>query len=409
MKKVIIPLLVLAIGFGLSRFIIATAPEAKKKPTHPSSTVVETQPLQLSDYPLSIKASGVVHAQTQTNLVAEVAGKVIAVSPRFQAGSYFEKGEELLRIDDANYRNAITIAEGELAQRKLTLAEQQAQAKLAAKDWQLFEDKQRRPQDDFAARRPHIAAAKANINAAQARLEQEQRNLERTVIRAPYAGRIQEKRVDIGQYVSPNTVLGVAYATDYVEVHLPLSLAQYDLLDIPEAFRDQTPAADAFPSVEFSTSSNAAQRWQGKIVRSSATLDAKSRQITVIARIDNPYESSSGTSRPIRIGQYVNASIQAQTLEKVYVVPPSAVRQGREILLEQDNQVQIVPVELLWSNEQEMVVRTQLDLIGKSLITTPLPLATQGARVEVLGQDKPAKKSKPAQAEQPKTQPPQED
>lgn len=389
MKKMIIPLLVLAIGVGLGKFIIATGPEPQKKTVRVQVPVVEAQALALQDYQVNIAASGVVRAQTQTNLVAEVSGKILEISPKFKEGGYFNRGDVLLRIDDTNYRNAVTIAEAEVAQQQLNLAEQQAQAKLAAKDWNLFDKGGTRQQDDFAARRPHIAAATANIEAAKARVGQEKLNLARTRIKAPYAGRVQEQRVDVGQYVTPGTVLGVIYATDYVEVHLPLSLAQYELLNIPEAFRDKDAQPKDLPEVEFYTSnSNGENVWKGQVVRSSAALDEQSRQINVIARIDKPYESASGASKPIRIGQYVKARIQGETFRDVYVLPPASVRQGKEILLAEDGRVRVVPVTLLWNTEKEMVVRADEDLTQKQLITTPLPLAVNGSPVEILGASK---------------------
>lgn len=391
MKKIIIPIVVLAIGIGLGKFLLATGPEPEKQRVNNPSPVVEVQNLKLEDYAVTINASGTVRAQTQTNIVAEVSGKVLEISPQFQEGSYFDRGATLLRIDDANYQNAITIAEGELAQRQLTLAEQQAQAKLAQQDWSLFDKSSQKPQGDFAARRPHIAAAQANISAAKAKLGQEKLNLTRTRIKAPYAGRVQEKRVDVGQYVTPGTVLGVIYATDYVEVHLPLSLAQYELLSIPEAFRGQELEFASLPKVTFRTSSADSNVWEGRVVRSSAALDEKSRQITVIARIDNPYEAKSGASKPIRIGQYVNAQIQGKIFNNVYVVPPAAVRQGKELLLADNGKVRVVPVQLLWSTETEMVVKADEDLAQQRAITTPLPLATNGSPIEILGESKQGK------------------
>ncbi|MBU0656110.1 MAG: efflux RND transporter periplasmic adaptor subunit [Gammaproteobacteria bacterium] len=400
MKKIIIPLLVLAIGIGLGKFLLETGPEPEKQRVNNPSPVVEVQPLKLQDYAVTINASGTVRAQTQTNLVAEVSGKVLETSPRFQEGGYFDQGDALLRIDSANYQNAITVAEGELAQRQLALEEQQAQAKLARQDWSLFDKASKQQQSDFAARRPHIAAAQANIDAAKAKLEQEKLNLSRTRIQAPYAGRVQEKRVDVGQYVTPGTVLGVIYATDYVEVHLPLSLAQYELLNMPEAFRGQEVDAASLPKVTFRSGGNGdSNTWEGRVVRSSAALDEQSRQINVIARIDKPYEAESGASKPIRIGQYVSARIQGKIFNDVYVVPPAAVRQGKELLLAENGKVRIVPVHLLWSTETEMVVKTNEDLKQQRAITTPLPLATNGSPVEILGEGSKTKDSDRAPAD----------
>lgn len=393
MKKIILPLLVIAVGFGLGKFLIATGPEAEKQPQETRPTVVEAQPLNLQSYQVKVSASGIVKAQTQTSLVAEVSGKVLEISPNFQAGSYFDKGANLLKLDAANYTNAVTIAEGDLAQKQLALEEQQAQAKLAQRDWNLLDGNASRPQSDLAARRPHIAAAQAAINAAEAKLQQEKLNLARTRITAPYSGRVQEKRVEVGQYITPGTVLGVIYATDAVEVHLPLSLAQYELLGMPEAFRDKAADPAAMPKVEFSPSNgNRSDAWQGQVVRSSAALDEKSRQISVIAQIDQPFIAREGVSAPLRIGQYITAKIDGKTFNNVYVVPASAVRQGKEILLLRDGKVSVQPINLVWNAEKDVVIQTDADLNGQRVIITPLPLATEGQAVQVAGENKPESK-----------------
>lgn len=393
MKKIILPLLVIAVGFGLGKFLIATGPEAEKQPQETRPTVVEAQPLNLQSYQVKVSASGIVKAQTQTSLVAEVSGKVLEISPNFQAGSYFDKGANLLKLDAANYTNAVTIAEGDLAQKQLALEEQQAQAKLAQRDWNLLDGNASRPQSDLAARRPHIAAAQAAINAAEAKLQQEKLNLARTRITAPYSGRVQEKRVEVGQYITPGTVLGVIYATDAVEVHLPLSLAQYELLGMPEAFRDKAADTAAMPKVEFSPSNgNRSDAWQGQVVRSSAALDEKSRQISVIAQIDQPFIAREGVSAPLRIGQYITAKIDGKTFNNVYVVPASAVRQGKEILLLRDGKVSVQPINLVWNAEKDVVIQTDVDLNGQRVIITPLPLATEGQAVQVAGENKPESK-----------------
>jgi RND family efflux transporter MFP subunit len=393
MKKIILPLLVIAVGFGLGKLLIATGPEAEKQPREVRPTVVEAQPLKVQSYQVKVSASGIVKAQTQTSLVAEVSGKVLEISPNFQAGNYFDKGETLLKLDAANYSNAITIAAGDLAQKQLALQEQQAQAKLAQRDWNLLDGNASRPQSDLAARRPHIAAAQAAINAAEAKLQQEKLNLARTRITAPYSGRVQEKRVEVGQYITPGTVLGVIYATDAVEVHLPLSLAQYELLGMPEAFRDKAADTAAMPKVEFSPSNgNRSDAWQGQVVRSSASLDEKSRQISVIAQIDQPFIAREGVSAPLRIGQYITAKIDGKTFNNVYVVPASAVRQGKEILLLRDGKVSVQPINLVWNAEKDVVIQTDADLNGQRVIITPLPLATEGQAVQVAGENKPEPK-----------------
>ncbi len=232
-------------------------------------------------------------------------------------------------------------------------------------------------------------ALEASNELTRTQLLQQQRNLERTRIIAPYAGRILEQRVDLGQFVAPNAVLGVLYATDYVEVDMQLTLEQYGLLDMPDAFAGETLELTAQPVVTFTTPFNQTQQsWTGFVTGTRASLNEQSRQITLVARIDNPYERRAGRSSTLKIGQYLNASIEGRTFEDVYVLPPGAVRQNRDVLQLRDNSVRIVPVTVVWSTETEAVVTSSERLQSDPVITTALGQATEGMKVALPGQKK---------------------
>ncbi len=229
----------------------------------------------------------------------------------------------------------------------------------------------------------------ANNDLTRTQLLQQERNLERTRIIAPYAGRILEQRVDIGQFVSPNAVLGVLYATDYVEVDMQLTLDQYALLDMPDAFAGEELDLTSQPIVEFTAPFNEAkQSWTGFVTGTRASLNEQSRQITVVARIDNPYERREDRTTTLKIGQYLNAKIEGRTFEDIYVLPPGAVRQNREVLQMIDNTVHIAPVEVVWSTEGETVVTSKEDLQAAPVIITSLGQATEGMKVALPGQKK---------------------
>ncbi|MGB1255050.1 MAG: efflux RND transporter periplasmic adaptor subunit [Thiolinea sp.] len=237
---------------------------------------------------------------------------------------------------------------------------------------------------------------KANNDLTRTQLLQQQRNLERTKIKAPYAGRILEQRVDLGQYVSPNAVLGILYATDYVEVDMQLTLDQYALLEMPDAFAGEELDLTSQPVVEFTVPfGKDKQSWTGFVTGTRASLNEQSRQITVVARIDNPYERREGRTTTLKIGQYLNADIEGRTFEEVYVLPPAAVRQNRDILQMVENTVQIAPIEVVWSTEEEIVVTSDKDLQAAPVIITALGQATTGMKVALPGQKKKRDGGKP--------------
>lgn len=438
MLKLITPILLLAGAFFLGKYLIATGPEPKKRSSSARVPVVEVMPLKTQDYTVIVNASGIVKAGIQSNLVSEASGKVVEIVDNFQEGAYFNKNQTLLEIDKESYSNAVSIAQSEVAVNRASLKQILEEEKsnrrsihLAKKNlalgkkevnrvrglWSkkvisrsLLDAEQQKTnqleqrlqdlqglQNSYASRR---LATEARINSSLARLKQEKLNLSYTVIKAPYAGRVLKKQVDVGQFVSKGTILGEIYATDYVNIELPLSLNQYELLEMPESFRNisrgssQKQSNNNFPEVTFSapgSSKNAI--WKGKIVRSSAALDTASRQINVIAQIDNPFDykqgdKEQGASVPLRIGQYLKARIQGKTFKNVFVLPPSAVRHNKEVLLLRDGKIDIVSVKVLWNASDVSVVTSKQKLVGEQLLITVLTQAIQGLSVITLEQQR---------------------
>ncbi|MEH6455423.1 MAG: HlyD family efflux transporter periplasmic adaptor subunit [Cocleimonas sp.] len=420
MLKVIIPILVL-VGAGLfGKFLLATGPEAKKRPFVQRLPVVEVLPLKAQSYTVYIQASGIVTAGTQSNLVSEVSGRIVSTSDNFNEGSYFDKNEILIEIDKANYLSAIEIAKSEVAVNQASLKQLNAEEKSNRRSIQLakknlnignkelarlralfkrrtisrsaLESEEQRinqlqqtlqnlegSQSTFSSRK---SAIQARINSSNARVKQESLILSRATIKAPYAGRILTKNVDIGQFVSTGTMLAETYATDFVNVELPLSLNQYELLGMPEAFINRKITADELPTVTLTNPDSLRKdNWQGRVVRTGAALDAQSRQINVIVRVDKPYEAREGISSPIRIGQYLKARIKGKTFENVYVLPPVAVIYNREIRLLKNGKINIIPAKVIWNSTDATVVKTDVSIEGEQIILTNLTQAVNGMQV----------------------------
>jgi len=387
MKQLILIIVLLAGSAALASYLIKTKPEPRKRVRQPTVPVVEVMTPKLQSYTQKIRSSGSVETNLSTNLVSEVSGKVTEVTRSFQEGSYFEKGQHLLSIDSTEYRNAIGIANAEITQRTLEVKNEQNLAQLAVRDFRLLGNN-RRP-GEMASRKPHIAAALANLDAAKIRLKQARDNLKKTKIRAPYTGRLQSTNVNIGQFVTPGALLGQVYSTDYVEVRLPLSLADYEQLKLPENYQNQQSIArDKLPKVIFSANYGAkTHQWEGRIVRASAAMDERTRQIPVIARIDDPFSKKAGVDAPpIKIGQFLKAEIIGSQLNNVFVIPTSSTRQNREVMLYDEGKINIIPIDVLTAEGDSLVIRDDALPVNAKLITTPMPSAKTGMKVRLPGE-----------------------
>nr|VFK56564.1 MAG: RND family efflux transporter, MFP subunit [Candidatus Kentron sp. TUN]VFK61669.1 MAG: RND family efflux transporter, MFP subunit [Candidatus Kentron sp. TUN]VFK70376.1 MAG: RND family efflux transporter, MFP subunit [Candidatus Kentron sp. TUN] len=395
LTRLITPLVVLVISAAAGGLLIATAPQAERHIPLPLVPTVEVIPLQSRNYTVIIATRGVVSPRTQSTLVAEVSGRITAVSSNFRSGGFFEADDVLLTIDPRDYENTVTIMRAELAQAHFTLKEEQARVDQARIDWERLGGNEQ--PSDLVLRKPQLASRQAAVAAAQARLHQAKLDLERTRLKAPYAGRILEKLVDIGQHVSSGTVLASLYAVDYVEIRLPLTDEQLAFLDLPEAYRDEStpetfsirhPEEGLNPTVTVSTQIGRNNyRWIGNVVRTEGAIDTKSRQLFVVAQIDNPY-ARQGNRPPLKVGRFVKAEIQGRTLREVFVVPSVAVRIGDEVwLVDEDKRLERRSVEVLWREREHVVVGKGLRN-GESLVVTALPYGVNGTAVHVLAAEK---------------------
>jgi multidrug efflux system membrane fusion protein len=382
--RIILPIIVLAAGLSVAWLFVANKKEPERKAPPKIPLRVDATRLKPQSYPVILESRGTVRPRTESTLIPEVSGAIIEVSPKFNPGKFFEKGDILIHLDPTDYESAVTISRAEVAQAGVALEEEKARVEQAFENWQeLGRTGQPNP---LVLRQPQLAEANARIASAQAQLERANRNLERTNIRAPYAGRILEKNVDVGQYVSPGTVLARIYAVDYVEIRLPLSNEQLAFINLPEQFRGDSEPIDAYPPVTIKGDyGRQTYEWQGEIVRVEGAIDQRSRQLFVVAHVDDPYAPTETGRPPLKIGLFVEADIHGNTLDDVFVLPREAVRAGSEILLINDkNELQRVPVDPIWSDASSIVTRSNADIglvPGALLCTTPISFAVSGMTV----------------------------
>jgi RND family efflux transporter MFP subunit len=384
MKRIrqLLPVLVIALGLLIAYVIYLNKPEARRRPSHRKPVTVETIKLKAQDYPVTIHTQGVVEPRTMTTLIPRVSGEIIKTADNFRPGGFFEAGDTLLVIDPTDYRLAIKSAQATLSEAMLSLKEEQALAEQAAENWKQLG--RREPPSDLVLRKPQLARAKAAVDSALAQLERVKLDLNRTRIKAPFAGRILEQFVDIGQYVSPGNPLAKIFAVDYVEVRLPVTEQQRSLIDLPYSYRDRDnnnytlPAATVFATIggkDFS--------WKGNVVRTEGSVDRQTRQIYIVVQIDNPYHHQSDHRPPLEIGQFVKAEIEGKVINNVYPVPRSAVQGNNTIMVvDKHNRIHRRTLDVVWETDNFLLARNALKP-EEQLCATYIPFVAENAEVVI--------------------------
>jgi RND family efflux transporter MFP subunit len=381
--QIVLPLAILA-GCGYAAWwFVKHPPKSEIREMPPSLVRVEGTVLKKTTHAVMVRSQGSVQPRTRSTLLPEVSAKVIEVSPSFRPGGFFEKGEVLVKLDPVDYETAVVVSKAALAQAEAVLAEEQAKSEQARENWKSL-GRAGEP-GALVLRLPQVTKAQADAASAKAQILKAERDLERTVIRAPYAGQVLEQSADVGQLVTPGAALGKIFAVDYVEIRLPLPEREMRFLRLPEQFRDaQAPAVQPAARLEALVNGKRAS-WTGKIVRVESALDESTRQVVAVAQVTDPYGSRPDGAPPLKIGQFVEAEIEGDKLADVFIIPRNAVRAGNEIILiTPENRLRRMTVEPLAGDERQIVVASGTPKSpeeGDVLCLTPIPFPADGARV----------------------------
>jgi len=383
--KIILPLLILVGAVVGAMAMIASKPEVETRRPEAKPPLVRVIPVEIRDLRLTVSSQGTVAPRTESQLVPEVSGRVIRVAPSFVAGGFFSEGEPLVEIDSVDYRQAVVRARAEVAQCKLRLAQEEAEAEVARREWDELGKGEANP---LTLREPQLEDARAALDAAGANLESAERDLERTVVRAPFDGRVRQKSVDMGQYISRGTPVATVYSVDIAEIRLPLPDDECAFVDLPLVYRGEE-ATETGPRVTLRADfAGHFHEWQGVIVRTEGEIDPRSRMVHAVAQVKDPYgrRKESPDRIPLAVGMFVQAEIEGRAVQDVAVLPRTALRpNGRVFVIDPDDRLRFRTVTVLRAARDSVIVSDGLEP-GERVCLSSLDVVTDGMQVRVEGE-----------------------
>jgi len=406
----IVTIVILIIAIAIVASLMSSKPKANRwgERTAPS-VAVEVIALKAQSYDVWVDSYGTAESLTRTNLVSDVNGRVMSVSPNIRPGKNFKQGEVLATLDDRDLKVDVDIAASAAAEAEVVYLQEVAQAEFAAEEWN--EKPQSEAARKLALREPQVAAAKASLRAAKARLERAKLDLQRTQIIAPFDGKVLSQMVDVGQVVSPSQAIAEIYSTDVVEVRLPVKMSELQHLILPESGtytenvtnEEKVFDSDYRPKVILESDlGNQTYQWQGEIVRTEGAFDPTTRMLFVVAQVTAPFIHNS--ERPaMRIGQFVRARLEGKQYQNVYVIPRRAISQDLQVAIASEGVLQKRQVMPLWTDNNSVVISadsgaysdSKLALAGNDsvllqdsdmLILTPTANLPNGTRVKPIGE-----------------------
>lgn len=273
-----------------------------------TATVVEP-----TEVPVSLEAVGALRAVNEVTLAPEAGGRVVEIN--FTAGDTVEDDALLVQLFDDPERADLAAARAVLKLAQAQLARSESLAPTGAASQEVLE--QRRAERDQAA---------ATVSQLEARIRLKQ-------VRAPFAGEIGIRQINLGQYLNPGEAVATLTALD--ELFVDFALPQQNLSQLQRGATVNV-TSDAWPGRTFTAEVNAIE----------PQISADTRNVTVQAILDN----SDGALRP---GMYVTASLALPPQDDALVVPATAIMtsaQGNSIVVirgdnaQQGGTGEIIPV-----------------------------------------------------------------
>ena len=232
-----------------------------------------------------IAATGQIEAVQSIDLRPEVDGRIVEFLVR--EGQEVEQGTPLFKVDDAQLKAQVAQLE---AQRDLALQALARAKELAQQN---------------ASSAADLEKAEAEARSAQAQYDLQRIRLDRTTVRAPFAGVVGQRYVSVGDYVTTSTKLASLHTVN----------PQRAAFQVPERFaRDLKPGQQ----VSFRVAAIAGRDFTGEVDFVDPVVQLPGRTILVKARVPNP-------ARLLQPGMFIEAHLVTGVRPKAIVIPEEAV------------------------------------------------------------------------------------
>lgn len=409
--QVVAGLVVLGAAIAITVVLIQARPEPQTQTPQRQGPMLNVVGVSRQSVPVEIRGFGTVQPVRQISLVPQVGGKVVQIDPALVNGGYFEADQVLLQIDPSDYELAVQQAEAQLeaarasvqtaeasienAKTRLTL--EQAEAEVRRAEWRANHPDT--PPDPLVVRQPQIREAKAAVRSAEASklsaraqvsraaaaLDEAKLNLQRTRISVPFAGRVLDESVDLGQFVVAGQPIGTVYGTDKAEVSVPLELSDLAWLDVPgrrgqngdgSGDTDQPTGSNAYVDVELE---NGIRTWSAQVVRTEGRIDPQSRMAHVVVQVDQPEAIGPG-AMPLTPGMFATVRLDGRPIHDVVVIPRFALRQGQSVWVASEGKLIIQPVDIVHADRDYVYVRAGVD-DGQMIVVSMLDTVTDGMTI----------------------------
>jgi RND family efflux transporter MFP subunit len=368
----------LAGGYMGAKKLIESRPRSERKLPEVKPPLVEVRGIKPISHQVWVSAMGTVIPSAEVTLQAEVTGRIMETHADFLDGGIITEGDVLVRIDHRNYDAIVIANDASVEKASYDLKLEEGQQDIAKREWEIlgFGDDASDLERELALRKPHLRQKQAQLKTALANLDQAKLDLERTKVKAPFNSVVRSADVRVGDLATNQAVLGTLVSTDtyWVQVSVPLDRIHWLKLNEGKAV--------------VKTGTGAIR--DGKVLKLLSDLDPNGRMARLLVEVTDPLDLDNDPSNrsPLLLGEFVNVELEGVSIDNVYALPRSALRDGDKVwLVDKQETLQIENAQIVWKNLDVVFLKELPD--ETQLVLSDLSVPVDGMKVSPLVVEEP--------------------
>ncbi|MEP3247832.1 MAG: efflux RND transporter periplasmic adaptor subunit [Sneathiella sp.] len=407
--RILVPLIILAVGAGGFAYFVATKPEEKPVPVEERVWNVAALTVNLSDRAPEISLFGTLIPSRDVELRSLVAGEVIRVGDNLKEGALLEKGDVLIEIDPFDFEASLTEKKASALEARSRLVELRATAKSdrasLARDKEILELDIRNLErskklskkgnisdkalDDarsaLSRQRQQVEQRSAQLEIQQARIGQQQavlerlevgvkraqRDLENTRLVAPFRGYVSQIEAELGKRLDARDKVARFIDAGQLEVSFHLSDRQYGILRASQGGVIGRPVTVGWKAGQKTFP------FSGTIARIGSEISADTGGISVYAVLQKGSEIAA-----VRPGAFVDVLLTGERYPNALELPEHAVYDNRRVYIVSEGRLEERTIQVLYDNGETLLVTGELE-DGDQLVTTRFAEIGPGLKVEI--------------------------
>ena len=341
------------------------------------SFFVKTEKIILESYRPEYLFYGNIQAKNQVDVISNLSGKIINISPKVVSNDYFEKGEKIFELDSFNYKQELIKKKSELEElrnelqsKNLIYSEIEKQQNLSKKNF----DRKSKLVGDIVTKKnledaatdlsinnakvldikSSIQALTANIKIAETQVKLAQRNLKDTIYRAPFSGKLDNNYIEVGLELVAGRELGKFLNTSALNVQFFVGENIYTY--ISDMLGKEVKV--------FWGKSKFKKGYSAKIFYIDSAVNKERAGLNIKAKLEEISEND-----PIKPGVFVEVIIQGSSIPQSFIVDENNIYEDTFIYVLEKNKAIRKKINIEGFSNDKVIV-TGEDLNEKNIILT---------------------------------------